>query len=128
MVTRVRIHRRRIPPLDAWHGPPEHLQPIRDLKAWSWTWQRDAACRNLGSWLFFAPEGERASARRQREAAAKAVCGRCPVQAPCALYALATRQRYGVWGGLAEDDRRQHVADERRRIRAPRGRPLGGQR
>ena len=34
---------------------------------------------------------------------------------PCALYALATRQRYGVWGGLTEDDRRQPVADERRR-------------
>jgi WhiB family redox-sensing transcriptional regulator len=128
MVTRVRIHRRRIPPLDAWRGPAEGRQRIRDVKAWSWTWQRDAACRNLGSWLFFAPDGERASAKRQREAAAKAICGRCPVQAPCALYALATRQRYGVWGGLAEDDRRQHVADERRRIRAPRGRPLGGQR
>jgi len=30
---------------------------------------------------------------------------------PCALYALATHQSHGVWGGLAEDDRRQFVAD-----------------
>ena len=128
MVTRIRIHRRRIPPRDAWHGPPEPVQRIRDVKAGSWTWQRDAACRNLGSRLFFAPDGEQASARRQREAAATAICARCPVQAPCALYALATRQRYGVWGGLTEDDRRKHVADEPLRIRAPRGRPGRDQR
>jgi WhiB family transcriptional regulator, redox-sensing transcriptional regulator len=106
-VTRLRTRRRRTPPRDAWHGPPEHLQPIRDLKAWSWTWEEDAACSNLGNSLFFAPDGERASARRHREAAAKAICAGCPVRMPCALYALATRQRYGVWGGLAEDDRRR---------------------
>jgi WhiB family transcriptional regulator, redox-sensing transcriptional regulator len=128
MVTRIRIHRRGIPPRDAWHGPPEPVQRIRDVKAWSWTWQRDAACRNLGSWLFFAPDGERSSARRQREAAAKEVCRSCPVQAPCALYALATRQRYGVWGGLTEDDRRQPVADQRQHTWAPRGRPARDQR
>jgi hypothetical protein len=71
-MTRVRIRRRRTPPLDAWHAPPEHPQGIRDL------------------------------------------------------YALATRQRYGVWGGLAEDDR-QPVADKRRPW-AARERPAHGER
>ena len=127
-MTRVRTRRRRTPPLDAWHDPPERLQPIRHVESWPWTWQRDAACWNLGSSLFFAPDGERAAARRHREAAAKAICGRCPVRMPCVLYALATRQRYGVWGGLTEDDRRQPVADERRRTWTPRGRPARGQR
>lgn len=127
-VTRVRTRSRRTPPLDAWRDPPERLQLTWDLNTCSWSWQRDAACRNLESSLFFAPDGERAAARRHREAAAKAVCGRCPVRMPCALYALATRQRYGVWGGLAEDERRQPVADERRRAWAPRGRPARGQR
>jgi Transcription factor WhiB len=47
---------------------------------------------------------------------------------PCVLYALATHQRYGVWGGLTEDDRRQPVADERRRTCTPRGRPARDQR
>ena len=107
-VTRVRTRSRRTSPLDAW--------------------QRDAACWNLGSSLFFSPDGERAAARRHREAAAKAICGRCPVRMPCVLYALATRQRYGVWGGLTEDDRRQPVADERRRRWIPWGRPARGQR
>jgi WhiB family transcriptional regulator, redox-sensing transcriptional regulator len=83
--------------------------------------QSDAACRNLGGKLFFAPEGERTAARHRREAAAKAVCARCPVQMPCALYALATRQPYGVWGGLTEDDR-EPVGDEHRRTRFPRRR------
>jgi len=127
-VTRVRTPSRRTPPLDAWHDPPERLQPTRHLERCPWTWQRDAACWNLGSSLFFAPDGERAAARRHREAAAKAICGRCPVRMPCVLYALATRQRYGVWGGLTEDDRRHPVADERRRTWTPRGRPARGQR
>jgi GAF domain-containing protein len=41
-VTRVRTRSRGTPPLDAWHGPPERLQPIRHLERWPWTWQRDA--------------------------------------------------------------------------------------
>jgi WhiB family redox-sensing transcriptional regulator len=127
-VSRIRTHRRRTPPPDALHGPPKLLHGARDFGACSETWQRDAACRNLGSSLFFAPDGERASARRHREAAAKAVCAGCPVQLPCALYALATRQRYGMWGGLTEDDRRQPAADERRRTWTPRGRPARDQR
>ena len=113
---------RRTPP-DARHVPPARLQRARDRGTWSWTWRRDAACRNLGSSLFFAPDGEPASASRRREAAAKAVCARCPVQMPCALYALTTHQSHGVWGGLAEDDRRQSVTDEHRRTCAPHGQP-----
>jgi WhiB family transcriptional regulator, redox-sensing transcriptional regulator len=110
------------PPPGAWHGPPERPQPVRDRGTWSWTLQPDAACRNLGGSLFFAPDGERTAARRRREAAAKAVCARCPVQMPCALYALATAQPYGVWGGLTEDDRQPAAAHERRRTRVPRRR------
>jgi GAF domain-containing protein len=41
-VTRVRTRSRGTPPLDAWHDPPERLQPIRHLESWPWTWQRDA--------------------------------------------------------------------------------------
>jgi len=122
------MRRRRTPPPDVWQGPRERLQRARDRGTGSWTWRRDAACRNLGSALFFAPDGERVSARRRREAAAKAVCARCPVRMPCALYALATDQSHGVWGGLAEDDRRQSVTDDNRRSCAPHGRPQGGRR
>jgi WhiB family redox-sensing transcriptional regulator len=37
---------------------------------------------------------------------AKSVCARCPVKAQCLAYALATGQKFGVWGGTTEEDRR----------------------
>ena len=36
---------------------------------------------------------------------AKAICQSCPVITECATWALKTREPYGVWGGLSEDDR-----------------------
>jgi hypothetical protein len=27
----------------------------------------------------------------------------------CAAYAIATREPYGTWGGLSENDRREHI-------------------
>ena len=115
--SRVTAHSQRTAPADTRRWPPERPQPVSSgaTGTRSWTWQRDAACRDLGSSLFFAADGERGPARRRREAAAVAVCARCPVRLLCALHALATRQRYGVWGGLTEDDRWQAVAGQGRR-------------
>lgn len=70
-----------------------------------WDWQMRGACRSSEPTLFFHPEGERGSRRRNRDAAAKAVCARCPVIEACARHALAVREPYGVWGGMSEDDR-----------------------
>jgi WhiB family redox-sensing transcriptional regulator len=72
-----------------------------------WDWQLQGACRSEDPSLFFHPEGERGAARRNREAAAKAVCARCPVVTSCVAHALAVREPYGVWGGLSEDDREE---------------------
>ena len=69
----------------------------------------EAACRQVDTTLFYSPEGERGPRKERREAAAKQVCGTCRVQELCAAYALATREPYGTWGGLSENDRRQHV-------------------
>ena len=68
------------------------------------------ACRGADCNLFFHPEGERGPARVAREAAAKAVCARCPVVDPCRAHALATREPYGVWGGMSESDRDEAIA------------------
>jgi WhiB family redox-sensing transcriptional regulator len=38
---------------------------------------------------------------------AKRVCRRCPVTAECLDFALATDQRFGVFGGLSERERRK---------------------
>ena len=71
-----------------------------------WDWQRLGACRGMDSTFFFHPDGERGPARAHRERRAKAVCQGCPVIEPCRRHALATREPYGVWGGLTEDERR----------------------
>jgi len=69
-------------------------------------WMLAAACLGRPD-LFFAPdESETRSERRRREAAAKSVCGRCPVRNDCLADALASDERFGIWGGLTERERR----------------------
>ncbi|MDR7300018.1 WhiB family transcriptional regulator [Haloactinomyces albus] len=72
----------------------------------NYDWQRDAACRRMGSEVFFHPENERGGARQARESQAKQVCARCPVAQACLEHALNVEEPYGVWGGLTEDERR----------------------
>lgn len=70
-----------------------------------WEWQLQGLCRRAGSELFFHPENERGPRRADREAAAKQICQQCPVLLRCREHALATREPYGVWGGLAAHER-----------------------
>lgn len=77
-------------------GPADH----------AWQWQRLGACRGMDSAVFFHPDGERNPSRARRTAAAKAVCQTCPVMSQCREFALATREPFGVWGGLDEAERR----------------------
>jgi WhiB family redox-sensing transcriptional regulator len=70
-----------------------------------WDWQLDSACRSLDSDIFYHPDGERGSARERRVSTAKAICAACPVIAQCRAHALKTKEPYGVWGGLGEEDR-----------------------
>jgi WhiB family redox-sensing transcriptional regulator len=70
-----------------------------------WEWQLLGACRREDPSLFFHPEGERGPSRSSREAAAKAVCAHCPVLDLCRDHAIASREPYGVWGGLSESER-----------------------
>jgi WhiB family transcriptional regulator, redox-sensing transcriptional regulator len=85
--------------------------PVADL----WEWQLDGACRTADPRTFFHPEGERGPARRDRDAAAQAVCAGCPVLQECRRHALTVREPYGVWGGLTEDDRNAIYLAERGR-------------
>ena len=70
-----------------------------------WEWQMKGSCRGVDSELFFHPEGERGPRRARREASAKAVCATCPVLQLCRAHALASREPYGIWGGLSEGER-----------------------
>ncbi len=78
-------------------------------------WRRGAACRNMDTELFF-PRGE-TGVPLEQTVAAKAVCAGCPVRTACLEFAMATRQEYGIFGGLTEQERRTLA---RRRARARR--------
>jgi WhiB family redox-sensing transcriptional regulator len=45
---------------------------------------------------------------------AKAICAQCPVREACLEYALATRERDGVWGGATERERRRMIRQRRK--------------
>jgi len=77
-------------------------------------WQLSAACRNTDGTWFFASEKERAAGRIARTARAKAMCAACPVIAECRTHALATREPFGIWGGLTEEERAAALRARRR--------------
>ena len=68
-------------------------------------WQAVAACRGLDPDLFYIDRGE-------STAEAKTVCASCPVIAQCLDFALANHEKFGIWGGRSERERRRlrHVA------------------
>ncbi len=70
--------------------------PILDERPWAVY----AACRNDESMNFF-PQN------RTEERAALAVCNICPVVEDCLSHALETNERFGVWGGTTERERRK---------------------
>jgi len=73
----------------------------------------DAACVGADPDLFFAPEAEFMTARRRREAKAKAVCAGCPARRECLAWALDTGQSFGIWGGTSEEERRAILRQRR---------------
>lgn len=79
-----------------------------------WDWQYDGNCRELDTELFFHPEGERGATRRRRATNAKSVCSTCPVVEQCRTHALSSKEPYGIWGGMTEEERRAHLAQSKR--------------
>jgi WhiB family transcriptional regulator, redox-sensing transcriptional regulator len=67
---------------------------------WRYSWSKQAACHNIPAVVFYPEKGE-------RTATAKAICALCPVRRPCLQYALDHDERFGVWGGLSERERRR---------------------
>jgi len=63
-------------------------------------WAVFAACKETPDVSFF-PQ------TKDETQAALAICSICPVQEECLDHAIETKERYGVWGGLNEKDRRK---------------------
>ncbi|WP_236830949.1 WhiB family transcriptional regulator [Blastococcus sp. KM273128] len=64
------------------------------------SWRIDALCAETDPEAFFPEKG--GSTRD-----AKRVCTGCPVRAECLEFALANDERFGIWGGLSERERRR---------------------
>ena len=63
-------------------------------------WQERALCAQTDPEAFFPEKG--GSTRE-----AKRVCLTCDVRVECLDYALAHDERFGIWGGLSERERRR---------------------
>ena len=64
------------------------------------SWQERALCAQTDPEAFFPEKG--GSTRE-----AKKVCMVCDVRTECLSYALAHDERFGIWGGLSERERRR---------------------
>jgi len=80
--------------------------PVRDvvyldaLDEEDLSWQERSLCAQTDPEAFFPEKG--GSTRE-----AKKVCTGCEVRSECLAYALANDERFGIWGGLSERERRK---------------------
>lgn len=69
-----------------------------------------ALCQETDPEVFFPELGESGEPAKQ-------VCRRCDLREECLGWALATRQKYGIWGGLSARER-QRLLRRRREVTA----------
>lgn len=75
-------------------------------------WMADALCKTTPDVNFYPGRGESTDA-------ARAVCAVCPVRAECLEYALRIGERYGIWGGTSERERRVLRRERRAELGLP---------
>jgi WhiB family transcriptional regulator, redox-sensing transcriptional regulator len=63
-------------------------------------WMLEARCLDADPEAFFPEKG--GSTRE-----AKRICAVCPVRQDCLSYALDNDERFGIWGGMSERERRR---------------------
>lgn len=73
---------------------------LSELRAFRADWIEQANCRGVDPELFFPARGE--SVKK-----ARAVCKGCVVRGKCLDYALVHGEKYGIWGGTTEKERRR---------------------
>jgi WhiB family redox-sensing transcriptional regulator len=87
---------------------------VQALQVQDLSWQDLANCRGADADLFFPERG--ASTR-----AAKGICKECSVREDCLEFAIVSGEKFGIWGGLSERERRRirrqrAVAARQRRV------------
>ncbi|WP_433241467.1 WhiB family transcriptional regulator [Streptosporangium sp. CA-135522] len=76
--------------------PPRQYDDVTDQ---AFDWRDFARCAEIDSETFFPEKGGSASDAKQ-------ICRSCEVRNECLASALANHERFGVWGGLSERERR----------------------
>ena len=79
---------------------PIHLAALGDDDGGLLAWQEQALCAQTDPEAFFPEKG--GSTRD-----AKRICESCDVRQQCLEYALENDERFGIWGGLSERERRK---------------------
>jgi WhiB family redox-sensing transcriptional regulator len=73
------------------------------------SWREFARCRGVDPEVFYPVSDDDEAAEE-----AKSICAACPVREPCLEFALSTREKNGVWGGLTERERRRVLRRRRK--------------
>jgi WhiB family transcriptional regulator, redox-sensing transcriptional regulator len=81
-------------------GVPGVRQRVEEDDEETLSWQSDSLCAQTDPEAFFPEKG--GSTRE-----AKKICGSCEVRNRCLEYALENDERFGIWGGLSERERRK---------------------
>jgi WhiB family redox-sensing transcriptional regulator len=81
-------------------GVPGVRRDIDETEDTQLSWQTDALCSQTDPEAFFPEKG--GSTRD-----AKRICTSCDVRSECLEYALQNDERFGIWGGLSERERRK---------------------
>ena len=81
------------------HLPEADLPDIFGLPE-EQSWQERALCAQTDPEAFFPEKGG-------STLEAKKICVGCEVRGECLEYALANDERFGIWGGLSERERRR---------------------
>ena len=90
---------------------PIHLAALGDDNSGVLAWQEQALCAQTDPEAFFPEKG--GSTRE-----AKKICTGCEVRAECLEFALANDERFGIWGGLSERERRRLRLQQRTHLSA----------
>jgi WhiB family redox-sensing transcriptional regulator len=94
---------RRVTPVATGPALALSVPPVEDVVPW----QMFALCAETDPETFFPEKGGRVTPAKQ-------VCMGCEVRTQCLEYALDNDERYGIWGGKSERERRRLVRNRRR--------------
>ena len=86
---------------EPWHELWGLFRPDGDV-----SWQHKALCAQTDPEAFFPEKG--GSTRD-----AKRVCAKCEVREQCLKWAIDHDERFGIWGGMSERERRRYKREHR---------------